>query len=153
MTSPVATVLSVAGNQALVEVTDRNVCPRCAAGNGCGAGIFGGDKGPVSLTVRVDDGVRISTGDQVRLSLAPANLVRASFYAYGAPLAGLLLAAGLAYWLVDPLSDLLAVLVSISGLLGGAIAGRKLAYRNECVSRISPSIAGLANVEKSGLAQ
>ena len=148
MTSPVATVLSVAGNVALVEVTDRNVCPRCAAGNGCGAGIFGIDKDPVSLTVRVDDGVRIVTGDQVRLSLAPADLVRASLYAYGAPLTGLLLAAGLAFLLVDPLSDQLAVLVSIAGLLGGGVAGRMLAYRDACVSRISPSIAGIASVEK-----
>jgi sigma-E factor negative regulatory protein RseC len=150
LTSPFATVLSVAGNEALVEVTDRNVCPRCAAGNGCGAGIFGVDKDPVSLTVRIDDGVRIATGDQVRLSLAPADLVRASIYAYGAPLAGLLLAAGLAYWLVDPLGDLMAALVSISGLLGGGVAGRILAHRHACVSRISPSIAGLANVEKPG---
>jgi sigma-E factor negative regulatory protein RseC len=148
LTSPVATVLSVAGNEALVEVTDRNVCPRCAAGNGCGAGIFGVDKDPISLTVRIDDGVRIVTGDQVRLSLAPADLVRASFYAYGAPLAGLLLAVGLAFLLIDPLSDLLAVLVSIAGLLGGGVAGRTLANRNACVSRISPSIAGLANAEK-----
>lgn len=147
MTSPVATVLSVAGNEAVVEVTDRNVCPRCAAGNGCGAGIFGVDKEPVSLTVRIDSGVRIATGDQVRLSLEPADLVMASFYAYGAPLTGLLFAAGLAYWLVDPLSDLLALVVSISGLLTGGVAGRMLAQRNECVSRISPSIAGLADVE------
>ena len=148
MTSPVATVLSVAGNEALVEVTDRNVCPRCAAGKGCGAGIFGVERDPVSLTIRIDDGVRISAGDQVRLSLAPAELVWASVYAYGAPLAGLLLAAGFAFLLVDPLSDLLAVLVSIGGLLGGGVAGRMLARRNACVSRISPSIAGLANVDK-----
>jgi sigma-E factor negative regulatory protein RseC len=139
--------MSVAGNEALVEVTDRNVCPRCAAGNGCGAGIFGVDKEPVSLTVRIDDGVRIASGDQVRLSLAPEDLVRASLYAYGAPLAGLLLAAGLTFLLVDPLSDLLAVLVSMAGLLAGGVAGRMLAHRNACVSRISPSIAGLANAE------
>ena len=89
----------------------------------------------------------------MRLSLAPADLVWASFYAYGAPLAGLLLAAGLVFLLVDPLSDLLAVLVSIAGLLGGGVAGRTLANRNACVSRISPSIEGLANIEKSGLAR
>jgi sigma-E factor negative regulatory protein RseC len=147
LTNPVATVLSIAGKEAVVEVSDRSVCPRCAAGNGCGAGIFGANFETVSLTVRIEDGIRIATGDKVSLSLAPRDLARAAIFAYGAPLAGLLLAAGAAYLLIDPLSDLWALILSVSGLLAGSATGRILVRRGECASHLSPTIVALATAE------
>ena len=147
MTYPVATVISISGSQARVEVADRSACPRCAAGKGCGAGIFGPNRESISLTVDIAEGVDIVAGDQVTLSLAPADLVHAAFFAYGAPLLGVLSAAGLAYLLVDPLSDFVAAVFSISGLLAGGIAGRVFAKRDDCVNRLSPSISGHAALE------
>jgi positive regulator of sigma E activity len=147
LTNPVATVLSIAGKEAVVEVSDRSVCPRCAAGNGCGAGLFGTNSESVSLTVRIEDGIRVATGDKVSLSLAPRDLAKAAIYAYGAPLAGFLLAAGAAYLLMDPVSDLWALVLSGSGILAGSVTGRILARRNECVSRLSPTIVALATAQ------
>ncbi len=144
MTNPVATVLSIAGNEAIVEVSDRSVCPRCAAGKGCGAGIFSSAKKSLSLTVRIEAGIQIAEGDQVRLSLAPSDLARAAMFAYGAPLAGLLIAAGCAFLLVDSGSDIWALILSTAGLVAGFVAGRILARRDPCVSRLSPSIVGPA---------
>lgn len=147
MSNPVATVISIAGGQAIVEVADRSVCPRCAAGKGCGAGIFGSTQEAISLTVNVADNLKIEAGDRVTLSLAAAGLVQAALFAYGAPLLGLLLAAGLAYLLVVPLTDSIAAVISAFGLLAGAIAGRILAQRSGCVNQLSPSINGHAALD------
>lgn len=144
MPDPIATVISIADGKARVTIADRSTCPRCAAGKGCGAGIFGSARESVTLTVRVTSGLDVSTGDRVTLSLAPTDLVHAALFAYGAPLGGLLLASGMAYLLVDPLTDALALGFSAFGLLAGGIAGRILARRDGCVSRMSPSISGHA---------
>lgn len=144
MTDPVATVVSVADGRARVEIADSSACPRCAAGKGCGAGIFGSTRESIALTVRVADGLQVATGDRVTLSLAPTGLVQAALFVYGAPLGGLLLASGTAYLLLDPLTDMIALGFSACGLLAGGIVGRVLARRDGCVSRMSPSINGLA---------
>lgn len=144
MSDAIATVISLADGTARVEIADRSICPRCAAGKGCGAGIFGSSRASIALTVRVAAGLKIAVGDQVTLSLAPADLVHAALYVYGAPLGGLLLASGMAYLLVDPLTDALALGFSVFGLLAGGIVGRFLARRDECVSQMSPSISGYA---------
>ncbi len=149
MTHPVATVISVTGSRARVEVADRSSCPRCAAGKGCGAGIFGTTKRSILLDVRVTNGLRVASGDRVCLSLAATDLVHAVLFAYGAPLAGLLLATGLAYFLIDPLHDVLAVAVAAFGLLAGGIGGRIMARRDGCISQFSPSINAFASEEHS----
>ena len=144
MTDPIATVISIADGKARVKIADRSTCPRCAAGKGCGAGIFGSTRESVTLTVRVNSGLNVSAGDRVTLSLAPTDLVHAALFAYGAPLGGLLFTSGMAYLLVDPLTDALALGFSAVGLLTGGFVGRILAQRDGCVSQMSPSISGYA---------
>lgn len=144
MTDPVATVISIVDGRARVEMADRSACPRCAAGKGCGAGMPGSTRSAVALTVRVAEGLTVAAGDRVTLSLAPADLVRAALFAYGAPLAGLLLFSGSAYLLIDPLADALALGFAIFGLLTGGFTGHALARRDGCVSQMSPSISGFA---------
>ena len=147
MSDPIATVISIADGKARVEIADRSTCPRCAAGKGCGAGIFGSTRESIALTVGVATGLNIAAGDRVTLSLAPADLVHAALFVYGAPLGGLLLASGMAYLLVDPLTDAMALGFSAFGLLAGGLVGRFLARRDECVSQMSPSISGYAASE------
>jgi len=149
MTHPVATVISVTGARARVEVADRSACPRCAAGKGCGAGVFGSTRRAILLDVRVADGLRVASGDRVCLSLAATDLVQAALFAYGAPLFGLLLASGLAYFLIDPMHDALALGMAAIGLLAGGVYGRIMARRNGCISQFSPSINAFASEEKS----
>jgi sigma-E factor negative regulatory protein RseC len=149
MTHPVATVISIAGSHAQVEVADSSTCPRCAAGKGCGAGVFGASRRSISLQVRVADGLQVVTGDRVYLYLAATDLVRAALLAYGAPLAGLLLASGLAYLLIEPLHDAMALVIAVAGLLAGGIGGRALARRDRCIRQFSPSINAHAGEEYS----
>lgn len=146
MDNPVATVISVSEGSARVEVAGQSACPRCAAGKGCGAGIFSAGGRPVTLTAGIGEGMEIALepGDRVVLSLAPADLVRAALIVYGAPLAGLLLASGLALLIVDPLTDLAALSFAVPGLVLGGIAGRRLAARDACVQDLAPTITGLA---------
>ncbi len=144
MSNPVATVISITGRQAHVEVADLTACPRCAAGKGCGAGVFGSNRKSISLSVKIASGLNIAAGDRVTLSLAPEDLVHAALYAYGAPLAGLLIGSGLAYLLIDPLTDASALVFSVVGLLAGGALGRTMGRRDSCVSQLSPSINGLA---------
>lgn len=144
MTDPIATVISIADGRARVQMSDRSGCPRCAAGKGCGAGLFGSTREPVALTVAVAEGLHIAAGDRVTLSLAPADLVQAALFVYGAPLGGMLLGAATAWLLMDPLTDALALGFSAFGLLAGGMIGRILARREGCMSRMSPSISGHA---------
>lgn len=149
MTHPVATVISVTGSRARVKVADRSTCPRCAAGKGCGAGVFGATKRSILLDVRVADGLRVTAGDRVCLSLAATDLVHAALFAYGAPLAGLLLASGLAFFLIHPLHDGLALAMAVAGLLAGGMGGRMMARREGCINQFSPSINAHASEEYS----
>lgn len=149
ISNPVATVISITGSQARVEVADLNACPRCAAGKGCGAGVFGSNRKSISLSVKIAAGLNIAAGDRVTLSLAPEDLVHAALYAYGAPLSGLLTGSGLAFLLFDPLTDAIALAFAVVGLVVGGAVGRTLGRRDSCVSQLSPSISGLAPQDPS----
>jgi len=144
MDSPVATVLSVSGGSAQVQVADASACPRCAAGNGCGAGIRDSGRGTVAVTARISNELNLVAGDRVTLSLAPRDLVRSALFVYGAPLAGLLLATGLSGVFFDSASDGLVLGLGLFGLLLGALAGRFLARRDACVDRSLLSVIGFA---------
>lgn len=88
--------------------------------------------------------LRLSEGDEVRLTLEPSHLLRASLLVYGLPLAGivLMLVAG---WLISrPLSDPEAVAYAIAGLTAGLLAGRWQLNRRDCLKQFVPKIAGSA---------
>lgn len=138
MEAPEAKVLAVAGTSATVSVDAAAVCQRCAAGRGCGAGLFGKRQQPAELVVNVPPGVVLKAGDRVRLDLVPAHLLRAAWLAYGLPLAGLLLGAILASRLF-PSNELAAVLLAALGLLAGAWQGRRTLTRSGCLRHCVPT--------------
>ena len=138
-----AIVTSVSGKHAIVRAGSM-VCARCAAGKGCGAGVFGAGGKAREMTVTVADGLRVAPGDPVILSLRDSSLTRAAWYAYGLPLAGLLSASALAALLGA--DDAAALLSGAAGLAGGLIAGRWLGRRQDCVSRMRPVISAIAAV-------
>ena len=109
------------GTRALVEVDIATVCPRCAAGKGCGAGL--GLKRNRQVEVRVPSGARIDTGDTVELALAPNNVLRAAVIVYGWPLTGAAAAAALAY--LAGLNDAGAALSAVAGLGAGLVLARR----------------------------
>jgi sigma-E factor negative regulatory protein RseC len=126
------------GTRVLVAVDVSAVCPRCAAGKGCGAGILGGRARVRQLELDVRDDLTLAEGDNVEIALASANLLQAALIVYGLPLLGAVAAAGLAY-LIE-LGDAAAALAAIAGLSAGVFAGRRRLGQDGCLEGFIPSI-------------
>lgn len=126
------------GTSATVQVESAMSCARCAAGKGCGAGVFGSDRGPRQFEAPVVYRSKLRTGDEVQIELAPRSVLRAAWIVYGVPLAGALVAAGVAT--VADLTDFGSLLAIMAGLvLAGYISRRRL-RRSECLRRFTPVI-------------
>ena len=123
------------GQRALVEVDMAAVCPRCAAGKGCGAG-FGSVRNR-RVEARIASGADIAPGDTVTLTMAPNNVLRAAVIVYGWPLAAAALGAVLAY--LAGLPDSGVVLATVAGLGAGlALAKRRL---RGCLRDFTPEVS------------
>ena len=140
MESIQGTVLSVSGHQATVKVETAAVCPRCAAGKGCGAGLFGASNASKSIDVELPPAADIRPGDTVALSISPQRLLHASVLVYGLPLAGALALLLLGVLFLPPLTDTVAVLLAVSGLLGGFLLGRSQLGRERCLKQFVPAV-------------
>lgn len=150
MESPTGRVLSVQvldedQSLATVEVDAAPPCPRCAAGKGCGAGIFAG-RGPWRVDAVVPPAVEIRPGDVVTIDLAGPGLLPAALIVYGWPLAGAITGAMLA--LAGPwVGDASIAAGAFAGLVvAGLLAGRRLRAR-DCVSRFRPVIVRQAGAQ------
>lgn len=140
MDAPFGTVILVRDGIARVSV-DSAACPRCAAGKGCGAGLFAGGASRREIDVPLDDSQSVRAGDRIRLTLQPGNLWRAAAYAYGLPLAGMVIVPGIAWWLGFVTGDRQAVLLALGGLVAGIWLGRSRLQRDGCLDRLTPSVA------------
>lgn len=122
MESPVARILSVKGSRAIVSIDAASLCPRCAAGKGCGAGLLTGSVRNREIEVFARPDLRLAVGDRVYLTMPDADLLRAAVFAYGLPLAGSMIALGLGWLVLGPLTDTVAVSAASAGLLLGWIS-------------------------------
>jgi len=142
MENPQGRILSVHRNDtpphAVVEVASSIQCARCAAGKGCGAGIFGGDEKPRHVDALIARDLDLGEGDQVRIELAPHNLLRASLIVYGLPLLGALAGAAGA-WSMG-MSDLGAAAAALTGVGIGILAGRRRLQRTGCLRTFTPTV-------------
>ena len=142
MTHPQGTIVEIIrdgrGARAIVDVRSEAVCARCAAGRGCGAGVFGASRGTRRLDLAVDDRPALAVGDTVGIELAPGNVLAAALVVYGLPLAGATAGAGLAYGL--GLGDAGAALTALGGLCAGALAGRRRLRSAGCLARFTPTL-------------
>ena len=141
MESAVGTIVSIADGHATVSVDAAVVCARCAAGKGCGAGLFTGSNRTRLIEAQLSPGMGLKAGDEVKLTLAPSNLLRAAFLAYGLPLGGIVIALGMAWFLQQTLDDRFAVLLAIGGLVGGILVGRFYLNKDGCLKNLIPIIS------------
>ena len=143
MKNPQGTIVAISrdaeGARAVVEVETRAVCARCAAGRGCGAGIFAGRSGYRRLDVTIGEDLGLSEGDVVSIELAPGNVLRAALIVYGMPLAGAIAGATLAY--LTALGDGGAAALAIGGLFAGAMIGRRRLGHESCLARFTPTVS------------
>ena len=141
MESPVGRIVSIADGQATVSVDAAEVCARCAAGKGCGAGLLTGSNRTRIIEVQLLPGMEIEPGDEVKLSLAPSHLLRAAVFAYGLPLIGIVVALGVASILNQALDDHFAIALAISGLVMGGLLGRHFLNKESCLKNLVPTIS------------
>jgi len=141
MESPVGRIVSIADGQATVSVDAAEVCARCAAGKGCGAGLLTGSNRTRIIEVQLSPGMEIEPGDEVKLSLAPSHLLRAAVLAYGLPLIGIVVALGVASILNQALDDHFAIALAISGLVMGGLLGRHFLNKEACLKNLVPTIS------------
>lgn len=143
MTHPQGTIIEIVrdsrGARAIVDVQAEVVCARCAAGRGCGAGVFSASRGTRRLDIAIDEALDLAAGDTVGIELAPGNVLSAALLVYGLPLAGAALAAALAYGL--GMGDAGAALLALGGLCAGALAGRRRLQDAGCLARFTPTLA------------
>lgn len=133
-------MIATGGRFATVSVEAVAACARCAAGRGCGAGLL--QKGRTRLIqVRLADGLDLEPGDCVRIELAPDRLLRAAWLAYGLPLLALVLAVGAAARISAAGSEFTVIASGVLGLIGGALAGRRILNRSGCLDRMTPSVS------------
>ena len=142
MDNPTGRILSLLdgadGVRVIVRVAAAAACPRCAAGQGCGAGIFAAGNAERDIEASVPAGLTIAVDDVVEISLAPDNLLQAAFLVYGLPLFGAIIAAAIAYAL--SLGDAGAALAALLGLSGGLVVGRWRLRQPSCLRRFVPSV-------------
>ena len=141
MESPVGRIVSLADGHATVSVDAAANCARCAAGKGCGAGLLTGSNRSRLIEVQLSPGLGLKAGDEVKLELAPANLLRAALLAYGLPLGGIVIALGVAGFLDRALDDQIAVILAVGGLVSGALLGRYYLNKDGCLKNFVPTIS------------
>lgn len=141
--TPEAQVVAVHPDFITVQVDSSVMCPRCAAGRGCGAAtaFARGASRAVDIAVPRDNALQV--GDKVRLSLAPARLLQAAWLVYGLPLVGMVGAIVFTTFVLDRGSDLAAIVIALGGMLAGFMLGRRRLRRVDCWSHFVPTVLGV----------
>jgi len=152
MDSPQGKILSFVddapGRRAMVDVGASAACPRCAAGKGCGAGLFATQNERRCLEALIPDGLHCAVGDIVEVSLTTDNVFRAALVVYGLPMSGAIVAAAIAFALA--LTDSAAVAVALGGLMLGLAIARQHLNRLACLRRFVPTISRRLQDDGSG---
>jgi len=133
--------------RAVVEVTTSLRCARCVAGKGCGAGLIGGSSEPRRIDAQVASGLDLREGDEVRIELAPDDLLHASLLAYGLPLAGAVIGAGAGHYMASKQQQYASEEERIDSMIADVRSDNaKLARLND--SAMDVIAADLAKIEK-----
>lgn len=114
-----ARVVAVEPGYAWVEASRRSGCESCHASKSCGTATLGRLFGNRSSRVRAIDDVGVRPGDCVVVGLEEETLMRASIAVYLAPLAGLVVGAFAAHWLLPGLGEPVVILAGVGGLVSG----------------------------------
>ena len=88
-----AEVVETAPGELKLRVDRASACARCAAGKGCGAGVFMQLFGRRILELPMPAGESFAPGDRVRVGVRADGLMRASLVLYGLPVVVFLVGA------------------------------------------------------------
>ena len=122
----------------LVEVSSKINCARCAAGKGCGAGLFGAGGRRRHVEALLAENLDLRQGDRVQIDLAPQHVLLAAAIVYGLPLGGALSAAAFSY--LAGSGDAVAAVAALIGIVFGFVAGRRWLRHKVCRRRFIPIV-------------
>ena len=138
--------ISVLTEQVATVVVESPVaCKRCAAGKGCGAGIFQDTSRPREIKVVIPKGMSVRQGDVIELTIGPKFLLRAAMLAYGLPLVSMVVFLGLAWMLIGNPGDGAAILLAVCGLFVGLVGGRQILDRESICEQFVPALGKLSD--------
>lgn len=115
-----ASVVAVRSGTAVVETSSATHCEACAAGRGCGAGLFARLLTRRVTRLEVANQLDVKPGQAVIIGVEEAELARASLRLYGTFLLALLLGAALGHAVALALgwpADLVSASGGISALM------------------------------------
>lgn len=138
-----AVVISVDGNEALVESTQGGGCGRCDSKNGCGSGKLSQLFSTQPRRFRVRNDANAQVGAEVQVTLAEGVLLHSALLMYILPLVLLLGIGALAGQFSADVesSDQFSIAGGGLGLLLGFILAKWLALRQRGLSVAQPVIA------------
>lgn len=93
------------------------------------------------IDANVAPGMELKPGDEVNLVLTPSHLLRAAVLAYGLPLAGVVIALGIAWFVNHTLRDVLAVGFAMTGLVVGVLLARHFLNKDGCLKNLVPTVS------------
>lgn len=135
-----ARVLRVSADTAWVQCESQSGCARCAAGEGCGGGLFARllrgrlQELPVALPPALAG--RLLDGEHVLIGLSARAVQSASLLLYGLPLAGLLAGAVAGELLAG--GDAAALAGTVAGMGAGLLLARLQGRRLAGSAALSP---------------
>lgn len=136
-----AIVISLDGNEALVESLQGGGCGNCDSENGCGSGKLSQLFCSEPRRFRVRNEANAQIGAMVQIALADGLLMRSALLVYLLPLMLLLVGAVAGAGLIeDQNKDLYSALGGLAGLIAGFILARKLSLRRNITSVALPVI-------------
>lgn len=138
-----ATVISLSGDLAQVQMQRQSACGGCEMSSGCGTGAIGRLLGKRSKPVEVKVDQDLRPGDQVEIGLPDKAFLRAGLLIYGTPLLGLFIGLVLAE-LIASNSDLIAFVFALTGLVLGLSIAACIA-KTKFANQFNPKILAVTS--------
>lgn len=142
-----ATVISLTGDLAEVQMQRQSACSHCEMSRGCGTGAIGRLLGKRSKPVKIRFNQDLKPGDQVEIGLPDKAFLRAGLLIYGLPLLGLFLGlvlAGLIGSHIGASSDFIAFIFALAGLILGLFIAACIA-KTKFADQLNPKILAVIN--------
>lgn len=144
-----ATIVSLSGNRAEVQMDRQSACSHCEMSHGCGTGAIGRLLGKRSKPVNIEIEQDLKPGDLVELGLPDKAFLKASLLIYGLPLLGLFIGSILAETLFSD-SEFMVFIFAIAGLISGLAVSGTIA-RIKFAGQFNPKILAVISEPKKNI--
>lgn len=137
-----ATVITVEGDQLVLEAETQSSCQACEVKSGCGTSVLSKWVGKKFTRFHAKNTVDACVGDEVVVGLSETALVQGSLAIYFLPLLGMIIFALAADILLSPggSHDLMVALSAFSGFGVALVVGRAYLANTRLKDSLSPVV-------------